>query len=57
MPLKELDEAKKAEEKLSKELQALTEKFTRAQVTIRSARTRIHGFTQDKDQVKGGMGF
>ncbi len=44
-------EAKKTEERLTVEVQSMTEKFTRAQGTIRSARGRLQNLTQEKEQV------
>ena len=43
------------EEKLSKDLQTLNEKFTMAQGTLRTARKRMQSLTQDKEQVGNGV--
>ena len=49
--IQELEESKKSEEQLKGELVSVTEKFTRAQATIKAARGRIQMLTQEKEQV------
>ncbi len=44
-------EAKKTEERLTVEVQSVTEKFTRTQSIIRSAHGRLQNLTQEKEQV------
>ncbi len=44
-------EAKKTEERLTVEVQSVTEKFTRTQGIIRSAHGRLQNLTQEKEQV------
>ena len=50
-PLQELEKSRQEVERVQAELQTTKESFSKAQATIRAARTRIHTITSDKDQV------
>lgn len=49
--LQELEKSKQDVERQQAELQNIKESFSKAQLTIRAARSRIHTITSDKEQV------